>query len=82
MVEGERRLAEILELVAENNKILRQLRRRERWRSLVDFVKWAVILGLAGWIYYQLQPVLQELLGVYANLSPGLENLKNLLPSP
>lgn len=55
-----RKLDELLEITHENNKILRSMRRTQRWSSLFRFVYWAVILGSIFGVYYYFQPTIQK----------------------
>ncbi len=55
-----RKLDELLELTHENNKILRSMRRAQRWSSLFRFVYLAVILGSIFGVYYYFQPTIQK----------------------
>jgi hypothetical protein len=55
-----RKLDELLELTNENNKILRGMRRTQRWGSFFTIVYWAVILGSIFGVYYYFQPTIQK----------------------
>lgn len=55
-----RKLDELLELTNENNKILRSMRRTQRWSSFFTFLYWAVILGSILGVYYHFQPTIQK----------------------
>lgn len=55
-----RKLDELLEVSHENNKILRGMRRAQRWSSFFTFVYWAVILGSIFGAYYYFQPTIQK----------------------
>ena len=55
-----RKLDELLELTQENNKILRSMRRSQRWSSILTFLYWTVILGSILGIYYYFQPTIQK----------------------
>lgn len=56
----DRKLDELLEVTHENNKILRSMRRTQRWSSFFTFVYWAVILGSIFGTYYYFQPTIQK----------------------
>ncbi|MEK7504924.1 MAG: hypothetical protein AAB589_01430 [Patescibacteria group bacterium] len=77
-------LRELRDLVEENNKILRGLRRTARWTSFFSFIKWLVILGSIFASYYYLQPYFDSLKTasetVVPSLNQAMELLKNLSP--
>ena len=54
------KIDELLELTRENNKILRSMRRTQRWSSFFTFVYWAIILGSIFGVYYYFQPTIQK----------------------
>lgn len=79
-------LRELLELVQENNKILRGLRRTSRWASFFSTIKWLIILGSILASYYYLQPYFDSLKtaldSVLPALGQALETIKNLPTLP
>lgn len=56
------------ELAAANNKMLRDLRRTQRWQSFWSAIKWLIVLASALGAYYYLQPYLDKILELYRNL--------------
>lgn len=55
-----RKLDELLEITRENNKILRGMRRTQRWKSFFSFVYWMLILGSIFGVYYYFQPTIKK----------------------
>lgn len=54
------KLDEILELTRENNKILRSMRRAERWNSFFRYLYWIIVIGSIFGVYYYFQPTIQK----------------------
>lgn len=65
----------IEEKVSENQKILKKLLLHNRWISLVNAIKWIVILGAAFGLYYYFQPVIDQTIDLYKNVMTGAETL-------
>lgn len=68
---------ELLERVAqqteENNRILRGLRAKERWRSFGGAVKIAIFIALAGLAYWYSLPYLRQIQTMYQDIQ-GLKS--------
>ena len=71
-----RKLDELLELTRDNNKILRGLRRVQRWSSFFTFVYWAVILGSILGTYYYLQPQIQKYINLFQTSAGTLQKIQ------
>ena len=71
-------LKETAELVKENHKILKSMRRSARWSSFLRFVYWAVILGGAVASYYFIQPYLNAVVNGYNEIQKGVSNVKSI----
>ena len=54
------KMEELLEMTRENNKILRSMRRTQRWSSFFAFMYWMIILGSIFGTYYYFQPTIQK----------------------
>ncbi|MBI5220344.1 MAG: hypothetical protein HY978_00715 [Candidatus Liptonbacteria bacterium] len=74
-------LEKIAEQTAENNKILRGLRRDSRWAKFGHWLKFLIILGAIGASYYYISPYLDKMMQMYANLQPYLGKLDQLSQS-
>lgn len=84
---------ELLELTRENNKILRTMRRTQRFSSFFTFIYWMIILGSIFGVYYYFQPtikkymrtiqtsvdILQKFEGQAGTVPVDLQAVKNLL---
>lgn len=68
------RLGEVLDLVQENNRILRKMLRSARWGLFFSSVKWVLVIGSAIGLYYFLQPAVDRVISTY-NAIPGIEDL-------
>ena len=71
------KLDEVLDLVKENNRILRKMHRSMMWSQIFTFIYWAIILGVAGWSYYYFQPYLQKYVSAYQSIIQNIGSLDN-----
>lgn len=71
-------LADTLALAAENNKILRSLKRSMVWARVVHAVYWALIIGSAVGAYYFIQPYIDQVIGIYGGTKSGLDGVNSL----
>jgi uncharacterized membrane protein SpoIIM required for sporulation len=67
------KIDELLDLTRENNRILRTMHRRMLWSQIFSFIYWIIILGIAGWSYYLLQPYLTKYLHSYEVIMQSLD---------
>jgi len=79
MDQNERELLEqTLHYAKENNRMLKSMRSSARWGRFIRLIYWTVIIGVAIWLYYFLQPFLNEVLELYQ----GVVDVKSkFLPS-
>ena len=75
------KLDELLELTRENNKILRSMRRTQRWSSFFTYVYWLVILGSIFGVYYYFQPTIQKYVKTLQTSAGILQQLENAVGS-
>jgi len=66
---------ELLELTRENNKILKSMRRHQRWASVIHALYWLAIIGLSFGSYYLIQPYLESILQTYTTIQDGISNI-------
>ncbi|MBI5400565.1 MAG: hypothetical protein HZB12_00400 [Candidatus Yonathbacteria bacterium] len=71
-----RKLDELLEVTHENNKILRSMRRSQRWSSFFRFVYWALILGSIFGTYYYFQPTIQKYMKTFQTSMGIIQNFE------
>lgn len=71
-----RKLDELLEITHENNKILRSMRRAQRWGSFFRFVYWTVILGSVLGVYYYFQPMIQKYMKTFQTSIGIIQNFE------
>jgi hypothetical protein len=77
-------LKETAELVKENHKILKGMRRSARFGSFLRLIYWLIILGSAFSAYYFLQPYIDAVTKGYNSMQENIESVKNVttkLPS-
>jgi hypothetical protein len=66
---------EILNLLKENNEILRSIRRRQHWQTVGSVMYWLVIGGVALASYHFAQPYIQNMLDTYATVQAGIDKI-------
>ena len=69
------KLDEVLELVRENNRILRKMHRSLFWSQIFTYVYWLIILGVAGWSYYYFQPYMTKYISTYQSSMEKMSSL-------
>lgn len=69
------KLDEMLELTRENNRILRSMHRRMLWSQIFTFFYWLIILGVAGWSFYFLQPYMTKYINTYQTIMKQIDSL-------
>lgn len=76
-----RKLDELLEITRENNKILRGMRRTQRWGSFFRLVYWTVILGSVFGVYYYFQPTIQKYMKTFRTSVGIIQNFEKTVGS-
>jgi len=74
-------LEETHELAEENNKLLRAMKRSQRFASIMRVIYWVVIIGLSIGAYYYIQPYTDLLLKVAGSNVTNFQNAYNSLQS-
>lgn len=64
----------LLELVEENNRLLRALHRSMRVGRVLRVIYWILIMGTALGAFYFLQPLIDQLISAYKDASSVLKN--------
>ena len=67
-------------LVEDNNRMLKQINRRQRWASFFQAVYWLIIISLGIGTFYFLQPYVDQVRGFINNSGQAVSSLKNILP--
>lgn len=67
---------ELLELVKENNRILRSMHRKQVFGQIMTFLYWMVIIGVAGWAYYYTKPYLDQYIDMYQNIMRSIKTVE------
>ncbi len=73
--EEQKLLEETLELVKENNDMLRDMRRSMRFGRIMSILYWVFIIGSALGAYYLIQPYVEQLISIYGGAKSGIDNL-------
>lgn len=71
-------LQKTYDLAKENNKILRGIRRSNRWSAFMRIVYWLLIIGASIGAFYFIQPYLNAATNAYKSLESGLNNVKSV----
>jgi hypothetical protein len=84
-IEFRQKILDILDLAKENNKLLRSLRRAQRWAMFMRLVYWVLIIGITLGAYYYIQPYFDQIIGTYSNFQdigvnfPSREDIDSLI---
>ncbi len=65
-------------LAEDNNEILRQMRRVNRFSTALRFLYWAIILGLSFGAYYFIQPYIDSLSGLYGQARDNIQTVQSV----
>lgn len=69
-------------MTEENQMMIRNLYRRARMATVLIFIKWFIIIGITVGSFYYIQPLINNLVGVYGGLTGGTgTDLFNLIKS-
>ena len=71
-------LQETHELAQENNKILKGIRRSNRWASFFRTLYWVLVIGISVGAFYYVQPYVDNLLKAYQIIQTELGSVKTL----
>jgi len=63
------KLEEMSDMLDENNRILRGLRRTARLSTLFSVLKWALIIGISIGAFYYIQPIVDSVMKTYQSIS-------------
>lgn len=73
-------LADALALVEDNNKILKGLRRSQRWATFTRLVYWGIIIAVAVGSYYFIQPYVDQVQQFMKDSGQAIDSFKNIFP--
>jgi len=74
----ETQIAEIKEMVKENNKILKKIQTGNRWVIIMGFAKWIVYIAILVGTYAVLQPYLNQMIGLYSGIQESADTLSDI----
>lgn len=75
-------LEEAVELGRENKKLIQKLVRAHRWVQLASLLRWALIIAVAGGLYYYLQPFVDNLFEAYQTVAESIPKAGQFLETP
>ena len=71
-------LAQTLQVVEENNKMLHRMRRIQKLASFMSFLRWVVIIGVSIGAFYFLQPYVERMQNFMQSTNNTFNSFKNL----
>lgn len=71
-------LQETYDLVQENNKILRNIRRSNRWSNIFRIFYWTLIIGASIGAFYFIQPYIDAITKTYGSLEQNINDVKGI----
>ncbi len=71
-------LEENLKVSEETLRMTKKLRRDQWYHRIFNLAKWLIVLGILAWGYTQVQPFLEQFLGVFNNVQEFSENLPSI----
>lgn len=60
---------ELTTLMEESNRMTKNLYQRARMATVVVFIKWFIIIGITLGSFYYIQPLINNLVGIYGGIS-------------
>jgi hypothetical protein len=67
--ESKKLLEDTFRLSEENNRMLRRMRKVQKWTTILRVLYFVVILGIAVGAFYYLTPYIEGVLNVYSSVS-------------
>lgn len=61
-------LRALLQMTEENNKMLRKMRRLQKWESVWRTIKFLIIIGIAFGSFYFLEPYFDKVMQIYQSV--------------
>lgn len=74
----EEKLDELMDMVDENQVLLKKIERRLYWSQAIKIIYWVVIIGIGVLGYYAALPYLQQLQNTYDGLQNGVSSVTEL----
>lgn len=82
IAEIDKKIDALTSLVEENQMMIRNLYQRARMATVFIFIKWFIIIGITVGSFYYIQPLINNLIGIYSGISGGTgTDLFNLIKS-
>jgi hypothetical protein len=74
------KLDNIQSLAEDNNKMLKKIRRGQRWTSFLQAIYWLIIISLGIGAFYFLEPYIDQMRGFINNTGDTINSIKNIMP--
>ena len=74
----DRELADIKEMVEENNQMLRKLQTRARIGTTIRLIKWTVFILIALGVYSVAQPFIEQVSGAYSSIQESAATINEI----
>lgn len=71
MTDLNKKIDALTALTEENQMMIRNLYHRARMATVFIFIKWFVIIGITVGSFYYIQPLINNLIGIYSGISGG-----------
>jgi len=74
-------LEKTYELSKENNKILKSVRRSNRWSAFFKVFYWMIIISISIGAFYYIQPYIDTFMNTYQSIKGDIDNVKSAVDS-
>ncbi|MBP6974901.1 MAG: hypothetical protein KBB54_03065 [Candidatus Pacebacteria bacterium] len=71
IAELNKKIDALTSLTEENQMMIRNLYQRARLATVFIFIKWFIIIGITIGSFYYIQPLINNLVGIYSGISDG-----------
>ncbi|MBL4644463.1 MAG: hypothetical protein JKX80_01200 [Candidatus Pacebacteria bacterium] len=79
MPERDKKIDALYQMVQQNNKMLRSMKRAAFWGSIFKILFYAVVLGIPVYLFFTIfQPILASLLDTYSQIQQTGAQLQNV----
>ena len=71
-------LTKSIKISEENNRMLKGIRRRARFSSLIHLIYWLLIIGSIVGSYYMVKPFVDPFISGYKSMQQNIQSVKNV----
>jgi hypothetical protein len=72
----ERKIDQLTRLTEENNKLLKKVRRVQKWAQISSFIRYLVVIGIALGTFYFLKPYYDQVMDLYNRGTAQINSLQ------